>query len=155
VKTPIIVLTARGQESDKVLGLELGADDYVTKPYSSRELLARIRAVLRRAGERGESRDLFVRGDLQVDFGRYRARRGGQDIGLTPTEYRLLAALVRAGGRVLTVNELIERVWGEGIALTDRVVYTHVNKLRAKIEPNPATPGIVVGVRGVGYRLGE
>ncbi len=155
VKTPIIVLTARTHQADKVLGLELGADDYITKPFSSRELMARVRAVLRRAGEASFGPEVFERGDLIVDFSRYEARRAGQAVALTPTEYRLLAALVRSGGRVLTINHLIDEVWGQGIALTDRVVYTHVNKLRAKIEPDPANPVIVVGVRGVGYRLGD
>lgn len=155
IKTPVIVLTARAHESDKVLGLELGADDYITKPFSSRELMARVRAVLRRAGEASSGPAVFERGDLLVDFSRYEARRGEQAVALTPTEFRLLAALVRSGGRVLTVDQLIDEVWGKGIALTDRVVYTHVNKLRSKIEPDPANPAIVVGVRGVGYRLGE
>jgi DNA-binding response OmpR family regulator len=155
VKTPIIVLTARAHEADKVLGLELGADDYITKPFSSRELMARVRAVLRRAGESAAGPDVFERGDLVVDFSRYETQRGGQVVALTPTEYRLLAALVRAGGRVLTTDQIIDEVWGKGIALSDRAVYTHVNKLRAKIEPDPASPVIVVGVRGVGYRLGH
>jgi DNA-binding response OmpR family regulator len=166
VTTPVIVLTARAQEADKVLGLELGADDYVTKPFSSRELLARVRAVLRRGTESATaaaaataagagSAGVFARGDLVVDFNRYETRRGGQTVALTPTEYRLLAALVRHPGRVLSVSELIDLAWEPGIALTDRVVYTHVNKLRAKIEPNPSEPVIVVGVRGVGYKLGE
>jgi DNA-binding response OmpR family regulator len=155
VKTPIIVLTARAHEADKVLGLELGADDYITKPFSSRELMARVRAVLRRAADAAPGPATFERGDLTVDFNRYETRRAGQAVTLTPTEYRLLAALVRSGGRVLTVDQIIDEVWGKGIALTDRVVYTHVNKLRAKIEPDPASPVIVVGVRGVGYRLGD
>jgi len=155
VKTPIVVLTARAHEADKVLGLELGADDYITKPFSSRELMARVRAVLRRAGESTPGPDVFERGDLVVDFSRYETRRAGQAVALTPTEYRLFAALVRSGGRVLSVDQIIDEVWGKGIALTDRVVYTHVNKLRAKIEPDPASPVIIVGVRGVGYRLGD
>jgi two-component system alkaline phosphatase synthesis response regulator PhoP len=155
VKTPIIVLTARAHEADKVLGLELGADDYITKPFSSRELMARVRAVLRRAAGAAPGPAAFERGDLVVDFNRYETRRAGQVVALTPTEYRLLAALVRSGGSVLSVDQLIDQVWGKGIALTDRVVYTHVNKLRSKIEPNPSKPEIVVGVRGVGYRLGD
>jgi DNA-binding response OmpR family regulator len=154
LRTPIIVLTARAQEVDKVLGLELGADDYVTKPFSSRELRARVRAVLRRATDAGPGPDRFEHGDLVVDFNRYEATRGGKAVALTPTEYRLLATLVRHRDRVLSVDELIDLVWGKGIALTDRVVYTHVNKLRAKIERDPASPEIVLGIRGVGYRLG-
>jgi DNA-binding response OmpR family regulator len=155
VKTPIVALTARAHEADKVLGLELGADDYVTKPFSSRELLARVRAVLRRVADAAPGPASFQRGDLVVDFSRYETRRAGQLVALTPTEYRLLAALVGSRGSVLSVDELIDQVWGKGIALTDRVVYTHVNKLRAKIEPDPARPVIVIGVRGVGYRLGD
>ncbi|MCX6552824.1 MAG: response regulator transcription factor [Acidobacteria bacterium] len=155
VRTPIIMLTARAQEADKILGLELGADDYVTKPFSSRELRARVRAVLRRAADAAAGPGVFERGDLVVDFNRYETRRAGQSVALTPTEYRLLAALVRHPGRVLSVSELIDLAWGTGIALTDRVVYTHVNNLRAKIEPDPSEPVIVVGVRGVGYKLGE
>jgi len=155
VRTPIIVLTARAQEADKVLGLELGADDYITKPFSSPELRARVRAVLRRAADAPSGPATFERGDLSVDFNRYEARRGDTALALTPTEYRLLAVLVRNRGRVLSVDELIDQVWGKGIALTDRVVYTHVNKLRAKIEPDASRPVIVVGVRGVGYRLGD
>jgi DNA-binding response OmpR family regulator len=155
VRTPIIVLTARAQEADKVLGLELGADDYVTKPFSSSELRARVRAVLRRVADAAPGPATFERGDLVVDFNRYETRRAGQVVALTPTEYRLLAALVGNRGRVLSVDEVIDQVWGKGIALTDRVVYTHVNKLRAKIEPDPSKPVIVVGVRGVGYRLGD
>ena len=155
VQTPIIVLTARAQEADKVLGLELGADDYMTKPFSSPELRARVRAVLRRVADAPPGPATFERGDLAVDFNRYEARRAGEAVALTPTEYRLLAVLVRNKGHVLSVDELIDQVWGKGIALTDRVVYTHVNKLRAKIEPDPARPAIVIGVRGVGYRLGD
>jgi len=155
IRIPIIVLTARAHEADKVLGLELGADDYITKPFSSRELMARVRAVLRRVADAAPGPAPLKRGDLVVDFNRYEAHRAGEVLALTPIEYRLLAVLVRAAGNVLSVDELIDQVWGKGIALTDRVVYTHVNKLRAKIEPNPSKPAIVVGVRGVGYRLGD
>ena len=151
-RTPIILLTARGQELDKVLGLELGADDYVTKPFSPRELVARIRAVLRRADTASGPR-VFRHGDLSIDFGRFEARRGERRIDLTALEFRLLAAFVEAAGQVLTHDQLIARVWGPDVFLSDRVIYTHINNLRRKIEPDPSSPRLVVGVRGVGYRL--
>jgi DNA-binding response OmpR family regulator len=151
-RTPIILLTARGQELDKVLGLELGADDYVTKPFSPRELVARIRAVLRRTDPAPASR-VFRHGELIVDFGRFEARRGERRIELTALEFRLLAAFVEAAGQALTHDQLIARVWGPEVFLSDRVIYTHINNLRRKIELNPSSPTLVVGIRGVGYRL--
>jgi DNA-binding response OmpR family regulator len=155
VRTPIILLTARGQESDKVLGLELGADDYVTKPFSPRELVARIRAVLRRAEPPGPpvENEVWTHGDLQVDFGRFLASRRGEPLALTPTEFKILRAFIGSGGRVLTVDDVLERVWGKHVFLTDRVVYTHMNNLRSKIEDDPANPRLIVSVRGVGYRF--
>lgn len=151
-RTPIILLTARGQELDKVLGLELGADDYVTKPFSPRELVARIRAVLRRT-DPGNAPRLFRHGELAIDFGRFEARRGERRIDLTALEFRLLAAFVEAAGQVLTHDQLITRVWGADVFLSDRVIYTHINNLRRKIEQDPSSPTLVKGIRGVGYRL--
>jgi len=153
VTTPIIALTARATEADKVLGLELGADDYVTKPYSPRELVARIRAALRRANQTPGAADVFDHGDLHVDFRRYEATRGGRPLSLTPTEFRLLASLARHRGEVVPVDRLIEEAWGKDVFLTDRVVYTHINNLRGKVETDPAHPRLIAGVRGVGYRL--
>jgi len=153
VTTPIIALTARATEADKVLGLELGADDYVTKPYSPRELVARIRAALRRANQTPGAADVFDHGDLHVDFRRYEATRGGRPLSLTPTEFRLLASLARHRGEVVPVDRLIEEAWGTDVFLTDRVVYTHINNLRGKVETDPAHPRLIAGVRGVGYRL--
>jgi len=154
VDVPIIFVTARAREAERLLGFEVGADDVVSKPYSPRELLARIKAVLRRAARAGNSSDLFEYGDLAVNFRKFETIRAGKPLGLTPTEYRLLGALVRNRGRVLSIAELIDLVWGHGVSLSDRVVYTNVNKLRKKIEPNPASPALVVGVRGIGYKLG-
>jgi DNA-binding response OmpR family regulator len=151
-RMPIILLTARGQELDKVLGLELGADDYVTKPFSPRELVARIRAVLRRT-DGGAAPRLFHHGDLVVDFSRFEARRGTRTIELTALEFRLFAAFVAAAGQVLTHDQLIARVWGPDVFLSDRVIYTHINNLRRKIEADPSSPALVIGIRGVGYRL--
>jgi two-component system alkaline phosphatase synthesis response regulator PhoP len=159
LRTPVIMLTARTQEAEKVLGFELGADDYVTKPFGSRELMARVRAVLRRASEAAtggaRAAGVLEHGDLRVDFERFETTLGGKPVALTRTEYRLLAALVAHRGRPLSVSELIDEVWGKGIALTDRVVYTHINKLRGKIERDPSNPKLITGIRGIGYRFEE
>ena len=153
VRTPIIVLTARTQEIDRVLGFELGADDYVTKPFSPRELAARIKAVLRRVNDGGQPRDVWRHGDLVVDFRRFEATRRGQPVDMTPTEFRLLKTFIEHPGDVLPVRRLIDLVWGTDTFLTDRVIYTHVNNLRAKIERDPAAPTLIVSVRRVGYRF--
>jgi two-component system alkaline phosphatase synthesis response regulator PhoP len=154
IPTPIIMLTAKSQDVDKVLGLELGADDYVTKPFSPRELTARINAVLRRMQpiSAGASQVAHA-GDLTIDFGRYEVTRNGRRIDLTALEFRLLRTLVAHRGRVLTHDEIIEHVWGKDVFMTDRVIYTHVNNLRQKIEVRPGAPTLIVGIRGVGYRF--
>jgi DNA-binding response OmpR family regulator len=154
VRTPIIMLTAKGQELDKVLGLELGADDYVTKPFSPRELVARISAVLRRTSEPPPSMPQVVHtGDLTIDFGRFEVSRAGRVIEVTAIEFKLLGALVAHRGQVLTHDRIIEEVWGKDVFLSDRVIYTHVNNLRQKIEVTPSAPKLIVGVRSVGYRF--
>ena len=153
VTTPIIMLTARTQEAEKELGLDSGADDYVTKPFSLRELRARIRAQLRRAARNG---DRVVRfGDCEVDFDRAELRRGGRLVEITPHELRLLQVFLERRGRVLSRDQLIEAAWGHGVAVTDRAVDTHVFNLRRKIEPVPAAPRFLVGVRGLGYRFDD
>ena len=153
LRTPIVLLTAKGQEVDKVLGLELGADDYVTKPFSPRELLARIKAVLRRAEEPPLPVQVYRCGDLTLDFGRFEATRKDKTIELTALEFKLLRAFLAHRGQVLAHDQLIAQVWGKDVFLTDRVIYTHVNNLRQKIEANPAKPQLLVSVRGVGYRF--
>lgn len=153
VRTPVILLTARGLEQDKVLGLQLGADDYVTKPFSPRELVARIDAVLRRSGSSSGAAQIVTCGDLTIDFGRYEASRGTQRIDLTALEFKILRALIGRSGHVVAHDELIAAVWGRDVFLTDRVIYTHINNLRQKIEPTPAKPQLLVSVRGVGYRF--
>jgi DNA-binding response OmpR family regulator len=151
VKTPIILLTARTQEAEKILGLDAGADDYVTKPFSLRELRARIRAQLRRGSV---SAHRVVRlGECEVDLDRAEARRAGQRVDLTAQEFRLLEVFLRNPGRVMSRDQLIEAAWGPGMAITDRVVDTHVFNLRKKIEPVPAEPKFLIGVRGLGYRF--
>jgi len=153
VRTPIILLTAKGQEVDKVLGLDLGADDYVTKPFSPRELVARINALLRRATEPSLPSQVYQSGDLMIDFGRFEASRGGRPVHLTAREFAILRAFIAHRGQVLTHDRLIAEAWGKDVFLTDRVIYTHVNNLRQKIEVDPARPVLLVSVRGVGYRF--
>jgi DNA-binding response OmpR family regulator len=151
VKTPIIMLTARSQEAEKVLGFEVGADDYVTKPYSARELRARIKAVLRRVSEAPP--DHYEFGDVRVDFSRREVRRAGAAIGLTPLEFKLLAVLVRHRGKALSRQQLMDDAWGRDTFVTDRVVDNQVANLRKKIEPDPAQPRYVLNLRGFGYRF--
>lgn len=150
--TPVIMLTAKTQELEKVLGLDLGADDYITKPFSPRELRARIRAILRRgAPTPGGETHRF--GNYELDMARFELRRGGQQVEATHTELKLLAAFLRARGRVLTRESLLEQVWGPGVYVTDRVVDNHVVALRKKIEEDGAAPKFLVSIRGVGYRF--
>jgi DNA-binding response OmpR family regulator len=153
IYTPIIMLTAKGQEVDRVVGLELGADDYVTKPFSPRELLARIKAVLRRGRDEAKPVNIYRFADITVDFDRFEASRKGMRIDLTATEFRLLRAFLENRGQVLTLDELLQKVWGEDVFLTDRVIYTHVNNLRGKIEEDPHHPKLLICVRGIGYRF--
>jgi two-component system alkaline phosphatase synthesis response regulator PhoP len=151
VKTPIIMLTARTQEQEKVLGLELGADDYVTKPFSAAELRARITAVMRRFA--ADSTGVYRFGDCEVNFDRAEVRRAGRVIDTTAQEFRLLAAFIQRRGRVLTREQLIEHAWGAQTHIGDRVVDTHILNLRKKIEPTPAEPRFVRSIRGMGYRF--
>jgi DNA-binding response OmpR family regulator len=151
VRTPIILLTARTQEAEKVLGLELGADDYVTKPFSPRELRARIKAALRRAT--GAVPDIFRFGEVEVDFQKCQLRRRGRVVDITALELKLLEAFIRARGRALTRNQLLDEVWGPGTFISDRVVDNHITRLRKKIEVKPGEPRYLVSVRGIGYRF--
>lgn len=152
---PILVLSARGQEVDKVAALDAGADDYISKPFGLSELLARIRVSLRHAArtERTSEEQTFRAGDLQVDFAHRRVLVKGQNVYLTPIEYRLLTTLARHAGKLLTRNQLLKEVWGR--AYTDRAHYLHVYmaQLRRKIEVNPAQPRYILTEPGVGYRL--
>jgi DNA-binding response OmpR family regulator len=165
MSVPILMLTARDEEVDKVVGLEIGADDYMTKPFSMRELLARVKAQLRRvrltreeatAAEDGvvEGEKLTV-GDLTIDLARHEALLGGEPLSLKPKEYELLVFLARNRGLVLSRDLILERVWGWDYGGGSRTVDVHVRWLREKIEPDPANPTRIVTVRGVGYRLEE
>lgn len=151
IATPIILLTAKAHESEKVLGLELGADDYVTKPFSPRELRARIKARLRAPHSAPHSTVTF--GQWTLDFTRAELRSPTGPTDLTPTEYRLLKAFVETAGRVLSRQQLIDLAWGQGAFITDRVIDTHVWSLRKKLELNPAEPRHLHSVRGLGYRF--
>jgi DNA-binding response OmpR family regulator len=152
--TPILMLTARAEETDKVVGLEVGADDYLTKPFSMRELLARVRALLRRAEMPAvEESELIVRGDLQVDMRRREATRKGEVLTLKPKEYDLLVHLMRNQGRAFTREQLLDQVWGYEYAGDTRTVDVHVSWLRQKIEEEPSKPARLITVRGVGYRF--
>ena len=153
VESKILMLTARTQDTDKVLGLDLGADDYVTKPYSPKELRARIRALLRRV-EIGPVTGKIVRfGDCEIDFDRAELRRAGKLMPVTPLEFKLLGLFVRRPGRVLTRRLLLDEIWGKETAITERVVDNQIANLRKKIEPSPAEPHYLKSVRGIGYRF--
>ena len=151
IRTPIIMLTAKTQEAEKVLGLELGADDYVTKPYSPRELRARIKAALRRSAV--DLPDIVRFGDLEVDFARREVRRSGHVVDLTPLEFKLLGVFIRSRGRALSRQQLIDDAWGLATFVTPHVVDNQVTNLRKKIEPDPSAPRYVLSVRGFGYRF--
>ncbi len=153
---PMIMLTARVDEADKLIGLELGADDYVTKPFSPRELVARVRAVLRRAGAEREQAPLpIVSGDVKIDLERRIVTVSGLTVELTPTEFDLLVVLARHPGRVFTRLELLDRVQGYAFEGYERTVDAHIKNLRQKIEPHPKEPRYLLTVYGVGYRFGE
>ena len=154
-KVPVIMLTAKTTEQDKLVGLNLGADDYVTKPFSPRELMARVRAVLRRVGESKAEPEALKSGDLVVDLRRHEVRSQGRTLAVTPTEFRLLESLMREPGRAFTRQMLMERVFGSDYEGLDRTVDAHVMNLRQKIEPQPGNPRYVQTVYGVGYKFAE
>jgi two-component system alkaline phosphatase synthesis response regulator PhoP len=151
--TPIVMLTARGEESDRIVGLELGADDYLVKPFSPKELVARVRAVLRRTSGTAAGAEVLRAGDVEVDLPRMRAVVAGTPVDLTPTEFQLLATLVREPGRVFTRGQLLDALHGVTIDSYERAIDAHVKNLRRKIEPEPGRPRYVLTVHGVGYRF--
>ena len=151
--TPILMLTARGEEADRVLGLDLGADDYVTKPFSVRELLARIRALLRRAHPPRPLPDELRFGDVVVDFRSYEAKRGGTPVDMTPKEFQLLRLLAARAGEVVSRGELLEDVWGYETLPNTRTVDNHVASLRAKLEPDAPETRHIQTVHGLGYKF--
>jgi two-component system alkaline phosphatase synthesis response regulator PhoP len=154
---PIVMLTARGEESDKLVGLELGADDYITKPFSPKELVARVRAVLRRAesARQGPSAEVIRAGDVALDVPRMRLTVGGRPVDVTPTEFQLLAALARQPGRIFTRAQLLDAVRGVAFESYERAIDAHVKNIRRKIEPDPHEPRYVLTVYGVGYKFAD
>lgn len=151
--TPVIMLTARVEETDKVVGLELGADDYVTKPFSPRELVARIRAVLRRSGNAPPAPPILQVGDLTLDRSTHMVLRAGRRIDLTPTEFEILAVLMMTPGRVFSRMELLEGVQGFAYEGYERTIDVHIKNLRAKLADDAHDPGVIETVYGIGYRL--
>jgi two-component system KDP operon response regulator KdpE len=148
---PVIVLSARGQEGDKVTALDLGADDYLTKPFGVNELLARLRAMLRRAGS--VQKAIFTVGDVTIDMARRIVTKRGEEVHLTPTEYDLLRVLARDAGKVLTHRQLLERVWGSYATENAQQLRVYINYLRRKLEDDPTHPSLIVTEPGIGYRL--
>jgi len=153
-RTPIIMLTAKNKEIDKVLGLELGADDYVTKPFSLRELMARVRAVIRRTTERIEDIDTYCFGQIELDFKKYEARREGKKLELTALQFHMLKLLIQKKGEVLSRDELIDEIWGrDNVLISFRTIDSHIANIRKKIEDDPSHPSHILSIRGVGYKF--
>ena len=152
IQTPILMLTARGSEEDRIAGLDLGADDYVTKPFSVRELSARVRALLRRSSPAHKLPDQLAFDGVQIDFRSYQARKDGEPIELTRKEFHLLRLLASRAGEAVTRDELLNEVWGEDTHVTERTVDTHVANLRSKLESDPRRPNRLITVHGIGYR---
>jgi two-component system alkaline phosphatase synthesis response regulator PhoP len=152
---PIIMLTARVEESDRLLGLELGADDYITKPFSPRELVARVKAVLRRADTGSGTSEIIQRGDLTIDTVRMKVRRGRTAVELTATELQLLAAMARQPGRIFTRAQLLDAARGTEVESFERAIDAHIKNIRRKLEPDPRNPQYLFTVYGIGYRFAE
>jgi two-component system alkaline phosphatase synthesis response regulator PhoP len=153
-RTPIIMLTARNEEIDKVLGLELGADDYVTKPFSLRELMARVRAVLRRTSDRTKDLDSYRFGQIELDFTKYEATKKGKKLELTPLQFQVLKLLIQKKGEVLSRDELLDEIWGrDNVWISHRTIDSHIANIRKKIEDDPSHPGRILSIRGVGYKF--
>ena len=152
---PVVVLTARGEETDRIVGLELGADDYVVKPFSPKELVARVRAILRRSDVGAEASETIRIADLEIDVPRMRVTVGDRPIDLTPTEFQLLATLARQPGRVFTRGQLLDALHGVAFESYERAIDAHVKNIRRKIEPSSAEPRYIQTVYGVGYRFAD
>jgi two-component system alkaline phosphatase synthesis response regulator PhoP len=155
-RTPIIMLTVKDKEIDKVLGLELGADDYMTKPFSLRELVARVKAVLRRAEEKPFPPGIFRFGGIQLDFKKFEASKNEKTLDLTPLEFQMLRLFVERSGEVLRRDDFLDCIWGEdNVAVSFRTVDSHIANIRRKIEDDPSRPRHILSVRGVGYKFAE
>jgi DNA-binding response OmpR family regulator len=151
---PILMLTVKDKEIDKVLGLELGADDYVTKPFSLREVVARVKAILRRSEDQQGDPGTFMIGDVHLDFRKYEAHRGSKKIELTPLEFHLLKVFVQKKEQVITRNDFLDKIWGEdNLVVSSRTIDSHIANIRKKIEEDPAHPKHIISIRAVGYKL--
>jgi len=155
ITTPIIMLTAKGQEIDKVLGLEFGADDYITKPFGTRELQARVKAILRRVENKSENEETecFRLMGLEVDIRKYQCLKNGEKLNLTVHEFGLLKYFIQNKGRAINRDELLDEIWGKDVVVTPRVVDTHIANLRKKVEDDPGEPKLILSVHGFGYRF--
>jgi two-component system alkaline phosphatase synthesis response regulator PhoP len=152
--TPIIMLTVKDKEIDRVLGLELGADDYVTKPFSLRELMARAKAVLRRTEERAKDLTDYKFGRIELDFKKYEARKKEKKLELTPLEFQMLKVFIQKKGQVVTRDDFLDKVWGEdNVSVSFRTIDSHIANIRKKIEDNPSNPKHILSIRGVGYKF--
>jgi two-component system alkaline phosphatase synthesis response regulator PhoP len=155
-RTPIIMLTVKDKEIDKVLGLELGADDYMTKPFSLRELVARVKAVFRRTEERSSAPDVFSFGGIDLDFKKFEAVKKGKSLELTPLEFHMLRLLIEGKGRVLTRDDFLDGIWGkDNVSVSFRTVDSHIANIRRKIEDDPSKPKHILSIRSVGYKFVE
>ncbi len=154
IVSPVMMLTVRDEESDKVRGLEAGADDYMTKPFGLKELTARVRALLRRVEDYRDRMEVFRFGNVELDFPRFEARKGGRVLSLSPLEFRILKVLIVRGGKVITRDEFLDAVWGvDNLAVSHRTVDSHIAHIRKKIEDDPARPKHVLSVHSVGYKF--
>jgi DNA-binding response OmpR family regulator len=153
ITTPILILTAKSQEVDKVLGLEIGADDYVTKPFSPRELIARVNAIIRRMKQTQQVIELDHFGDVEIDFKKYEAKKNGQPVNLTALEFTLLHFLIKHKDQVVSRDSILDNVWGNSVYVYPRTVDTHIANLRKKIENDAENPKFIIGVRSIGYKF--
>jgi DNA-binding response OmpR family regulator len=154
IVSPILMLTVKDEELDKVLGLELGADDYVTKPFSLKELTARIKALLRRVEDYQEEMSVYRFGDVELDFQKYESRKAGQDLGLSPLELRILKLMITRKGKVITRDEFLDAIWGvDNLIVSHRTVDSHIAHIRKKVEENPSHPKHILSVHSIGYKF--
>jgi len=154
IVSPILMLTVKDEELDKVLGLELGADDYVTKPFSLKELTARVKALLRRVEDYQEEMSVYRFGDIELDFQKYESRKAGQDLGLSPLELKILRLMITRKGKVITRDEFLDAIWGvDNLIVSHRTVDSHIAHIRKKVEENPSDPKHILSVHSIGYKF--
>ncbi len=154
IVSPIMMLTVKDEELDKVLGLELGADDYVTKPFSLKEVTARVKALLRRVEDYQEEMDVFRFGDVELDFHKYESRKAGEDLGLSPLELKILKLMISRKGKVIDRDEFLDAIWGvDNLTVSHRTVDSHIAHIRKKVEENPSRPKHILSVHSVGYKF--